>query len=721
LKKDVEKKLLEIGDIEATDEMMQKAASDVPKKVQGYYSVKYEYKFNIHITVKIEGNWMAVAFFYTENMRLGAKRPVCILFMEHGTEFFVTYDIRTEKWSNATIGRYDWKWHIFSSKIFFGEADKARVREFLQVKDGDITDINQYQDQIRYRQLKRRHKKETDPWDAVMEKVHDLPKDWEHWVAKSAITEHFIFYQYQKKVKTGYCTRCEKIVPISKPRHNKEGRCPCCRRKIKFKAFGRAGRIATSNEYAYLLQSFEDKMIVREFKVYARYEKGDYENPKNYFFEVRRVILDEKLQGQVYYYGVYKQTNSRWIKDRGIWSCSYYYQQKGQVYRRTLPVLSKGILKRTGLREFAKQIFCLDPEYYLYYLKKSPYLERLSKAGLGNVVNDLVSANESLKIRKNGKLAKALGIDGEKLKRLRGAKGGIQYLEWLQEEKKQGEEISEKHIKWFIRQGIRPETLDFITDKMSVIQIYNYLIRQHKMYGEDLRQLIITWRDYLSMAKSLGVDTSDEIIFRASKLKQRHQEMVRLMEERNIEEQAEEYLTKYPNVNQVCSKIKEKYEYLDDKTYAVLVPNSLTDILKESRNLHHCASGDERYYDRINREETYILFLRKKDDINVSYYTLEVEPGGTVRQKRTEYDRQKADIADAVDFLKRWQKIIRKRMTLEDARLAKISEELRAEEFKEMRKKKLKVRGGDYAGRMLADVLQADLMEFPGMEEKEAA
>ena len=58
----------------------------------------------------------------------------------------------------------------------------------------------------------------------------------------------------------------------------------------------------------------------------------------------------------------------------------------------------------------------------------------------------------------------------------------------------------------------------------------------------------------------------------------------------------------------------------------------------EGKLLNHCVGGQVRYWDRIQRHEAYILFLRKASAPDMPYYTLEVEPDGTVRQKRTKFD-----------------------------------------------------------------------------------
>lgn len=144
--------------------------------------------------------------------------------------------------------------------------------------------------------------------------------------------------------------------------------------------------------------------------------------------------------------------------------------------------------------------------------------------------------------------------------------------------------------------------------------------------------------------------------------------------------------------------------------YAVIAPSGVLDILEESNALHHCAGSSNRYWERIEQNESYILFLRKTSNIHKPYYTLEVEPDGTVRQTRTKYDRQNADIEKAKAFLAKWQKIIAGRLTSEDRALAETSRTLRLEEFTELREKNAIIHTGDFAGQKLVDVLTADLM-----------
>ena len=50
--------------------------------------------------------------------------------------------------------------------------------------------ILKFQRAVRDAELERRHRKETDPWDAELSQTPPLPKDWERWVNKVGIQEN---------------------------------------------------------------------------------------------------------------------------------------------------------------------------------------------------------------------------------------------------------------------------------------------------------------------------------------------------------------------------------------------------------------------------------------------------------------------------------------------------------------------------------------------------
>lgn len=101
--------------------------------------------------------------------------------------------------------------------------------------------------------------------------------------------------------------------------------------------------------------------------------------------------------------------------------------------------------------------------------------------------------------------------------------------------------------------------------------------------------------------------------------------------------------------------------------------------------------------------------------------TLEVEPDGTIRQTRTFYNQQNEDIELARDFLVKWQKQLKKKLAKEDYKLAVKSQSLRKKEIEELRSKGVRVNGVGYCNKLLAEILEEDLMEAGNRELEEQA
>lgn len=228
------------------------------------------------------------------------------------------------------------------------------------------------------------------------------------------------------------------------------------------------------------------------------------------------------------------------------------------------------------------------------------------------------------------------------------------------------------------------------------------------------------WIDYLDMAQKAGMNLAIESVLYPLDLKRRHDDLVaeraRLARldhlkdvRRQIEEEAADLESRF-SIEQIMQKIKKTYQY-DGEKYLIRVPDGAKSILEESRYLDHCIQRGTRYFERIATRESYILFLRKKDDPNTPWYTLEVEPGGTIRQKRSYNNEQYADLEDAKPFLAEWQQVVQQRMNAAEIGFAEKSRAARMREFDDLKEKGSVIRTGSHAGQLLVDELMRDLME----------
>lgn len=710
-------KLKKFVPLNATRNMMKLAKKEVPVKK---YLWKNEgtdsYQCGIYMRCMVLEEILKVAFFLTRDMRLGSRNPIYELFIDKESDQFITWDTVHQTWKTAKLDMLDWPVYSNGTPPYITQKESKCIRQYLDVSADGYEGILEYQREARRKHLEQKHRKETKPWDLVMNQVPALPKDWKRWVDKQGIHQNYIFYTYSRKgAIEGYCTWCEKMVPISTPKHNASGSCKCCGHKIQFKSSGKTGHFFTKDESVYLLQRCEDGFIIRQFKAWRHYSKGSYESPTRSCMEERRVIYDEHLQARTFYYGCYRNTEDRWIQGQKPYNgWQYYYSYSddtGSVYKRTMPTLAHKELGRTGLPQMIRAIDRLDPELYLEVLKVKPYLEQLVKGGLTELAWDVINGHQSLEIIESSDLYKMLGIDKNRMRRLRNRRGGCRYLNWLKFEKRNNLIIADLDISYFEAQEIKPDDIAFISDRMSAHRICRYLKKQYEISGRNPKELLSTWQDYLSLAKRLKMDVKQEFVYKPRDLIKGHDEAVELCGGENVAKRAAEIAEDYPDIDEICQSIKSKYEF-EDEDYKMILPDRIEDIMREGYVLGHCLHWSDIYFDRIQRRESYIAFLRKTEHPETPYYTLEIEPGGVARQKRTVGDKQNADFNDAENFIRKWQKEIQKNLTQEDLLIAKESAKLRVKEFQELREKGTKIWHGHLAGKLLVDVLEADLMEI---------
>lgn len=674
-------------------------------------------KYRMYCRAAIEKGILKVNLFAVSDIEENVKFPRYRLFISRKERRFITYDEKLKKWRAALLESILWDAMINFYNIYVNDRDTKVIQIYLKTMRPAIWALEEYQANIRKEQRIRHDKKLTDSWDQVMKTVPGLPKNWIAWVSKYGIMEHYIFYKYQKNGATnGYCTYCKKHVPIRSPKYNQKGHCNICGQPVTFRSVGKSGRFCTKWYRVYLVQRRKTSgFVIRIFQARTWYKKAGYADCETTCHEEqRRIFSANGKEISNFVYGLFKRREMRWIL---YWKPWYYtccgIQYKGNVYPYTLSDLSRHELKETGLREYALRQKKIDPGKYLYLWQTYPVLEQIVKAGLFQLVDDILEyrATDAIK-RKGRKPTDFLSVTKKEFRRLRDMNGGAKELKWLQFEKSSGRIIKDEEIYWMAKEELEPKDLQFVLDRMSICQVRHYLMKQSEKSGDDISHILQVWKDYLSMAGKLRLDVYDSIIYRASDLQRRHSEAVIQMEEKKKEIRRRELEEKYVGFQEQLIALKEKYEFSAGE-YQIVAPKSIDDILYEGDTLHHCVNKTDNYFDRIASKESYILFLRKKENPEVPFYTLEVEPDGTIRQKRAEFDRQNKDIDEVTSFLRLWQKEIQKRLTKKDYMSAEKSRKLRQRKYQEVRDQHIVVHGGEFAGKLLADLLEKDLMGIP--------
>ena len=382
--------------------------------------------------------------------------------------------------------------------------------------------------------------------------------------------------------------------------------------------------------------------------------------------------------------------------------------ENGPIYPYTFrKSLTKGTKYQYSALEQLRKEPGFSPIEYLQRYEKYPVLEQMVKAGLRKLALQMDLSKLNLKAKKPWEL---FGLTKDAFHRLRQINGGKEEILWFQYMEQQHLTLPNAVICGMAKEGIAPANISGVP--LSPTVIYNYLKRQATgcKGRRRMRELLGTWEDYLSMASYLKMPMDQDMVLRPRDLLLAHREVLSQCGGREKGLRVVEIANKFPRVETVLASIKEKYEYVG-KTFSIVVPEKIEQIIEEGQALKHCLDRSDRYFERIAKQESYIVFLRRTKAMEQPYYTLEIEPDGTTRQKRTVGDNQNNDYHRAEKFLKKWQAAIRPRLSQEDFERQEISRQLRMYELESLRNDKVTVHGGIHAGELLADILEADLME----------
>lgn len=684
-------------------------------------------EFDFLIRCQSRGTYLMICVFHPGWVQKGIMHPLYEIYCNPEGDEYITRildaDGTEKRWSSAM---FDSLYHVYyreydrywmedtdrDRRIWQNPEGKKTIQEFLKTQKRGIRGLTEWQQKVKDQKREEAEAREKAPWDADMKLVPAVMPSFRKWMQKEAADRYFIIYEYKgREPAEGWCSGCRRFVPAVKPRHNKEGKCPGCGKDITYKAAGRIRTLSTGWYRGQCIQKISGGIVVRTFRQYQYYRDTAYTDPHVITRETGRVLVMDDGIVRRYVYDLYKNKEYRFIPDR--YNRKMYEQT--DLYSGNIGKLKRTVLKTSSidlwLGRKGRKLPCGTIEF-LTAERENPAIEKLSRIGMfqlaGEMMQNRYMDNMKMTDQDATELAKILKIDKARLKRLKNMDGGIIHLKWFQYEKITDRIWPDDMIKEFGEEEIEARDLGFLPLPLKYVSIWKYMKRQQALVGGGLERVRRTWKDYLNMAEKAGMDVENGMIWKPKDLKAAHNEAVLLLQKGDMEKEAEKLEKKWTKVNDILPKLK-KFEY-SDGYFAVMAPESILDIVKEGRILKHCVHTCDFYFDRIQKDETYLFFLRRTGQEDVPWYTLEVEAGGNIRQKRTTGDNQNRDFEEAVPFLKRWQKHYIKLLTEEEREAGRRADQARISEYEKLRKDGNRVWHGRLAGKLLADVLEADFM-----------
>lgn len=362
----------------------------------------------------------------------------------------------------------------------------------------------------------------------------------------------------------------------------------------------------------------------------------------------------------------------------GTWHAWYYGERRGAVgkaqsfwdrkngsvvnvlpkrfifYDRNLEELGLSKAVISSLRAMKKQE--TDYTAMIRRLKENPELEKVIKLGLVRMADDMVN---SFMVKE--------GID--KLKRLTRQQvdmlirhnGGLKMAEFLLT----GARISQENAAKISLIKSDDKMCHLIHIAQRGLNI-NHVITLMEKTGGLKTDALRKYMDYLDMAETQNMDIHDEIVYRNKRWMEYHDRYVedinrikREQEMQRREEQVKGYGDeRFAGIQNDFQRNTDLFGWQQDG-FCIVVPASYMDIMEEGRKQHHCVGASDHYMENMSARRTFIVFLRRQEDPEKPYYTIETD-GSRILQYYAEFDRQ-PDKETVKKILDKWIGDVRKR------------------------------------------------------------
>lgn len=528
-----------------------------------------------------------------------------------------------------------------------------------------------------YKSESEKIEKEKPLVDRLLEHFsEDISENTEDFAINIALKDsRYIFVKRVKgkKIKRyfAYCTHCKEEYEIDEYtaeevfHHNNSCQCPKCRSKCTAKH--ERYRRSTLKDYAtfitYQKSKIDPNTVVAKGYFVARDYTGDYKDIETQYFDLSRFVFKV---GESYM--LTKGWSSNWyLRDR----CCSYKDGCGD-YRSYVDIESiKRAIRGTELSYSPYEIYLQedhspynyvnDMTLFFYKYCKYPIVEKLVKSGFKLIADCIVkdySLERSVNFRQTD-LFKFLGINRAEAKEIinSGYKCNPSFLNIYKFAKKEklGWDISKinNSARYY---GVN--TLKEIKKYSGINKVLTYFDKQEinekdKYYFTNWSNI---WFDYLKDCKKLEYNLRDKSILFPKNLEKAHQKTIKLIKYKADKELDED-------IKKTAKKIEKlKFEYKD----LIIRPATTSEeLIKEGEKLSHCVGG---YTRRYAKGETYILFIRNKNNPDKPYYTIEISRKYTIVQVRGKSNKPANE--EVKNFIDVYKKEVLEKLTKKNKKVA---------------------------------------------------
>lgn len=637
-------------------------------------------KYIIRSAVKIVGHRrLLILCIYTKGEKRGDE-PVLVFTVFQASDTFITYDHRPDAkpiWRTAMLCNLDSSYCPYDKPrfAFYSWQDEKRTIEFcascfpkVEMLEG-VRALGTMQSEIREAAWRCRQRAREKNIRHRLRGLPPLPKDMADWLARDVVPAYF-FYDYQKRktVKKGICSACRQEIELTDVHYNDNDVCPRCGRLLTMKSNGRRGILSDRVTASILQKHGKNELIIRVVKAYSTWFKNGEQVIS--WHEKTRILIGQAEDGSISTEVYHDSNESLGITPwkHGYPPVMYLYgynfnaETCGAVYERNLDrVLAGTPWQYCQLKKFYIDFHRENMEV-LPYLKaylEHPRLEHLIKVGFLNLASDLVYRPDYEKTLDEcqNRTHQILRVQAEDVPFLLDLDINMKKLRVFQEYCKMNLRGRQELLRWQLQRQVTFDMLQ-ILQYTTVHKMIRFLERQYSTLAESetqpvparyssMQDVVREYHDYLEMCVKEQYDMKNSFVLFPRSLQEAHDKVVR-----RIKQKADAKMRRDFKV--ACRRIMSQLDYEKDGM-KIVYPQTPGDLVAEGNALHHCVGT---YADRVARQECIILFLRKCEEENKPFYTIEVRHREVVQVRGAE---NKGATPEVEKFISQWEKAVLKR------------------------------------------------------------
>lgn len=687
-----------------TEEMIRRAKEDsyAVRRFCSWCEV-LSYETKLYYAAREQDGILVVSAWERKALAQGVEEPGFTIYIDPEKCEWITLAFE-ERWSKARIYTIaEWYGNEKTSRYAEDVDDPESLetcRRVLDIEEAEIKRaIWKWQNGIGERKNQKKAEKKKAHWDQRMSLIPPVPEGFMTWADKDGTRQdHFLFYKRKNRrssTKIVYCTRCGHTSEGGFDMRHSGGRpeewtfrshaeyynCPFCGHLLATKQWGRNNYLGT-HSYVVLPQLVEGgEIVLRQFEVKKLFyrEKDGLGLKDQWAYNVAvversRVFVNPTTFDSIESYAV------RDTQRFGItWAASECHPGRvavpesdfvGELYTLNAGEIGRASsLQEVVIKECASGEYGGSPQARLRRACRRRCTEYLIKSGLTAFARQILDGAWNGCMKADAKdLKTLLGLDGQQLRTMKDINGTMVTLENLHAIRDMNEKADLETIGYMEKEKIYITSLPIGRTGMNLQRTMNYLRKQSR--GREFKKTLSLYKDYLDMAEGRGMDLRDEIVCRTPRLDELHDRYVEEAAARKATDRDLQVDRRFKRIREENAENKKHFEY-SRQGFVIVVPERASDITREGREQHHCVGATDTYIDKMDRRKTFILFLRKEDNIQKPYYTLEVKYEGSIIQAYGAYDRQ-PDWEEVKAFLEAFTRQIKKRTQEETEKAAEL-------------------------------------------------